>query len=77
MNLQPRRLGAKELERFRFWSKPCSVCGIICHEPTGYCQLCAPKAPSVWAMEIPASAYTADMTGRMAAFWFVSRGNQA
>lgn len=27
---------------------------------------------SIWAMELPATAYTADMTGRVAAFWCVS-----
>lgn len=33
-----------------------------------------PGGPKVyiWAMELPATAYTADMTRRVAAFWFLS-----
>lgn len=60
MNLTPRQVNLKRL--LTEMSKPGPMPDFLYIE----------HPASIWVMELPVTAYTADMTGRVAAFWFLS-----
>jgi hypothetical protein len=66
MNLQPRRKVLNGLELGE------TAQGILARIDASMLELTRRSRFSIWAMELPATAYTADMTGRVAAFWFLS-----